>query len=266
MDDEWVIITSRNKAVFTVRPVWVTNGRKSAVIAMLGSSLRMLQFRLGMDGHFRSTKQGGLSDFVSHTMQFLVSYGTVFRLQKFNLKIAYCCIRRCSLVLLASSAVYALIRITHLAVRGIHILSSPKIKKENRVLLYTLMFARAFGIFCCFCLISYDIPGRSWYTYHIMWDRSWTSCGWFRITYLAVPGIIFSAYHRWSIMPTTFIHDIMTSAFFHSRAFCFRVKNIMWVISYHIPGRSWYTYHVMWDRWRTSRGWFRISYLADNSF
>ena len=32
-------------------------------------------------------------------------------------------------------------------------------------------------------------------TYHIMWDRSWTSCGWFRITYLAVPGIIFSAYH-----------------------------------------------------------------------
>ena len=74
------MITNRNKAVFTVRPVWVTNGRRSAVVAMLGSSLRMLQFRLGMDGPFRSTKQGGLSDFVSHTMQFLVSssYGTVF--------------------------------------------------------------------------------------------------------------------------------------------------------------------------------------------
>ena len=55
MDDE------RVKAVFTVRPVWVTNGRRSAVIAMLGSSLRMLQFRLGMDGLCRSTKQGGLS-------------------------------------------------------------------------------------------------------------------------------------------------------------------------------------------------------------
>ena len=31
---------------------------------------------------------------------------------------------------------------------------------EIRVLLYTLMFARAFGIFCCFCLISYHIPGN----------------------------------------------------------------------------------------------------------
>ena len=73
-----LIITNRNKAVFTVRPVWVTNGRRSAVIALLG--LRMLQFRLGMDGPFRSTKQRGLSDFVSHTMQFLVSssYVTVF--------------------------------------------------------------------------------------------------------------------------------------------------------------------------------------------
>ena len=36
-------------------------------------------------------------------------------------------------------------------------------------------------------------------TYQIMGDRSWTSCGWFRITYLAVAGIIFSAYHTWSI-------------------------------------------------------------------
>ena len=41
--------------------VWITNGRRSAVIAMLGSSLRMLQFRLGMDGLCRSTKQVGLS-------------------------------------------------------------------------------------------------------------------------------------------------------------------------------------------------------------
>ena len=83
-----------SKAVITVRPVWVANGRRSAVIAMLGSSFRMLQFRLGMDGPFRSSKQGGLSEFVSHTMQFLVSsYGTVF--------------------------------------------SSSKIKRENRVLLYT---------------------------------------------------------------------------------------------------------------------------------
>ena len=52
---------SRNKAVFTVRPVWVTNGCRSAVIAMLCSSLRMLQFRLGMDWLCRSTKQGCLS-------------------------------------------------------------------------------------------------------------------------------------------------------------------------------------------------------------
>ena len=41
--------------------VWVTNGRRSAVIAMLGSSLRMLQFRLRMDGLCRSTKQRRLS-------------------------------------------------------------------------------------------------------------------------------------------------------------------------------------------------------------
>ena len=51
---------SRNKAVFTVRPAWVTNGCRSAVIAMLCSSLRMLQFRLGMDCLSRSTKQGCL--------------------------------------------------------------------------------------------------------------------------------------------------------------------------------------------------------------
>ena len=60
-------------AVFTIRPAWVTNGRRSAVIAMLGSSLRVLQFRRGMDGPFLRMKQGGLSDFVPHTMQFLVS-------------------------------------------------------------------------------------------------------------------------------------------------------------------------------------------------
>ena len=41
---------------------------------MLGSSLRMLQFRLGMDGPCRSTKQGSMSDFVSHTWRFLVSF------------------------------------------------------------------------------------------------------------------------------------------------------------------------------------------------
>ena len=66
--------TNSNKAVFTVRPVWVTNGRRFAVISMLGSSLRMLQLGLGMDGRCRSTEQGGLSDFVSHTMSFLVSF------------------------------------------------------------------------------------------------------------------------------------------------------------------------------------------------
>ena len=52
---------SRNKAIFTIRPVRVTNGCRSAVIAMLCSSLRMLQFRLRMDWLCRSTKQGCLS-------------------------------------------------------------------------------------------------------------------------------------------------------------------------------------------------------------
>ena len=53
----------------------------------------------------------------------------------------------------ASSAVYALIPITYLAVRGIHIISSSKIKPENRVLLYTLMFARALGTSAVYALI-----------------------------------------------------------------------------------------------------------------
>ena len=57
-----------------------------------------------------------LLDFAPHTWQFVVYIS--FHLQKLNRKIAYCCIRRCSLVLLASSAVYALNRITYLAVGG----------------------------------------------------------------------------------------------------------------------------------------------------
>ena len=76
MNDEWVtiIISNRNKAVFTVKTVWVTNGRRYAVIAMPGSSLCMLQLGLGMNGPCRRTNQGGLSAFVSRTMQFLVSF------------------------------------------------------------------------------------------------------------------------------------------------------------------------------------------------
>ena len=52
---------NRNKAVLTVRPVWVTNGCRSAVIATLCSCLSMLQFRLGMDWLCRSTKRKCLS-------------------------------------------------------------------------------------------------------------------------------------------------------------------------------------------------------------
>ena len=118
-------------------------------------------------------------DFVPHTMQFVVCIS--FRLQKLSRKIAYCCIRSCSLVLLASSVVYALIPITYLAVRGIHIVSSSKIKPGNSVLLYTLMFARAFGIFCCFCLFWYRVSGKFvvCISHHvrsitnIMWLSSW---------------------------------------------------------------------------------------------
>ena len=82
---------------------------------------------------------------------------------------------------MASSAVYALIRITYLAVRGIHIISSSRIKPEHLVLLYTLTFARAFGIFCCFCFIWHYIPGKfvDYISHHvrsimkIMWLSSW---------------------------------------------------------------------------------------------
>ena len=54
-------MTNRKKAVFTVRPIWVTRGRRATVIGMLSSSLRMLQFRLGTDVLCRGTKQAGLS-------------------------------------------------------------------------------------------------------------------------------------------------------------------------------------------------------------
>ena len=39
MDDEWVTIRNRNKAVFTVRPVWVTNGCRSAAAADAAAAL-----------------------------------------------------------------------------------------------------------------------------------------------------------------------------------------------------------------------------------
>ena len=104
-----------------------------------------------------------------HTWQFVLYIS--FRLQKSNRKIAYCCICWCSLVLSASSAVYAWFRTTYLAVRGMHIISSYKIKPENRVLLYTLMFARAFGIFSCLCFTFHHIPGSSWYTYHFVFKN-----------------------------------------------------------------------------------------------
>ena len=155
-----------NKAVLTVRPVWVTNRRRSAVIAKLGSSLRILEL-LSVARNKEACPISyhiPCSSWYHHMVQF-------FRLQKLNRKIAYCCIRRCSPVILASSAVYALSRITYLAVRGIHIISSSKNKPENRVLLYTLIFARAFGIFCCFCLISCHRPGSSWYTYHFIFKN-----------------------------------------------------------------------------------------------
>ena len=79
----------------------------------------------------------------------------VFKSQTGNSRIAvYVDVRSCFWHLL----LFALIRITYLAARGMHIISSSRIKPEHRVLLYTLMFARAFGIFCCLCLISHHIP------------------------------------------------------------------------------------------------------------
>ena len=130
-------------------------------------------------------------DHEHHVVEFLVSssYGTVFSSLNIKPEILallytlmfarafgiFCCL------------LYFVPGITYLAVRGINVISSSRIKPEQRVLLYTLMLARAFGIFCCSCLIWYHIPRSSLYTYHIVWDRSWTSCGW-------VPGIIIIRY------------------------------------------------------------------------
>ena len=49
-----------SNAELKARPVWVTNGRRSAVIAMLGSTLRMLQFRLWHGWAFPWNETGGL--------------------------------------------------------------------------------------------------------------------------------------------------------------------------------------------------------------
>ena len=81
-----------------------------------------------------------LLQFVWHTWQFALYIS--FRLQQLNRKMAYCCIPCCSLVLSASSPASAWF--------GTTVFSYSKIKPERqRALLYTLIFARAFGIFCC---------------------------------------------------------------------------------------------------------------------
>ena len=190
-----------------------------------------------------------------HTWQFVLYIS--FRLQKLNRKIAYCCICWCSLVLSASSAVYAWFRTTYLAVRCMHIMSSSKIKPENRVLHYTLMFARAFGIFGCLCFNSRQIAGSSWYTYPFVFKNSTgksrtavyvdvRSC--FRHlmllldfvphAYLAVRGVHIISSSK--IKPE---NRVLLYTFMFARAFgifcclCFN--------SHHIPGSSWYTYHFV---------------------
>ena len=59
-------------------------------------------------------------------------------------------------------------------------------------------------------------------TCHIMWDRSWTSYGWFRITYLAVPGIIFSAYHTVQFFRLQKINGKSRTAVYVDVRSCFR--------------------------------------------
>ena len=156
------------------------------------------------------------------------------------------------------------------------------------------MFARAFGILCCFCLISYHLPGSSWYTYHNMCDRSWTWCGWFRITYLADHSIwiIFSAYRTVQFFRLQTINRKITYCYigrcslllsascvvsvdFVSLAWQFvvyisqhvrSIMNIMWFLSYHIHGSSCYTYHIMWvDEEHHVVGFVSHTYPADHS-
>ena len=55
-----------------------------------------------------------------------------------------------------------------------------------------------------------------------MWVRSWTSCGWFRITYLAVPGIIFSAYHTVQFFRLQKINGKSRTAVYVDVRSCFR--------------------------------------------
>ena len=177
MDDEWVRLylrlgryRSQTGVGLPLLQCWVPlSVCFSFVLAWMGFSVARNEEACPISYHIPCS-----SWYHHHTVQF-------FRLQKWNRKVAYCCIRGCSLVLLASSAVYALIRITYLAVRNIHIISSSRIKPEHRVQLYTLMFARAFGIFCCFCLFWYRVSGKFvvCISHHvrsitnIMWLSSW---------------------------------------------------------------------------------------------
>ena len=111
---------------------------------------------------------------------------------------------------------------------------------EIRALLYTLMFARAFGIFCC--LLQFVT----------------------RITYLAVRGMHIISSSRIKSEDGVLLYTLMFARAF--RIFC-----CFCLISFHIPRSSSYTYSILscdivWHRSLTSCGWFRITYLAYNSF
>ena len=167
MDDEWVRLYlrlgrygSQTGVGLPLLQCWVAlSVCFCSVLAWMGLSVTRNKEACPISFHIPCS-----SWYHHYTVQF-------FRPQKSHRKFAHCCTRWCSLVLSASSAVSAWFRSTYLAVRGMHIILSSKIKPESRVLLYTFMFARAFGIFCCLCFNSRQIAGSSWYTYHFVFKN-----------------------------------------------------------------------------------------------
>ena len=127
MDGEWVTFRNSNKAVFTVRPVWVTNGCRSAAAAATAAAATLFYESYMMVNVVQNPQESNVYEYekkharcvgvYSGRMYGCVRYVlrvarvdsgcTVFSFSKIKPKIAYCCIRTCSIVLSASSPLSA---------------------------------------------------------------------------------------------------------------------------------------------------------------
>ena len=95
-------------------------------------------------------------------------------------------------------------------------------------------------------LISYHIPGSSWYHFqcisyvvdHANYFHSWyipTSA------FFSISGVLFPREKHHLVVLVSHTWQFLVYISRHVRS----MKNIMWLISYHIPGRSFILYHFL---------------------